>query len=341
MSKLKVIESDNSEWTETIGKCNNFDFYHTQSYHQLDDKNRPVLLSLVNEGTIVALPLIIRSIPNTQLFDCTSAYGYCGPISNLQSKDIPVAHLEHFRRELIEFFKKSNIVSAFTRLHPLIYSEDFFTDFGSIRYLNKTIAIDLSLSPEDQRKQYRKSNKSELNQLRRKGFYVVEAQTEHEIDAFIAIYNETMLRVNASSMYFFNREYFYRFLTSTDFKSKLLLAKFEDTIVAGAIFTITKGIMQYHLAGTASEYIKVTPMKLVIDEARLLGNELNLKYLHLGGGVGGSDDDPLFYFKAGFSGYFCQYKVWQYIVDERKYNDLVTESNADRASDFFPLYRSM
>ena len=206
--------------------------------------------------------------------------------------------------------------------------------------MNKTIAIDLRLAIDEQRKQFRKSNKSELNQLRNRGYQVKIANSKEDIDAFIAIYTETMQRVEAKEEYFFDNDYFYTFLSNTSFETKLLVATFEDKIIAGAIFTITNKIMQYHLAGTTQEFIKVTPMKLILDEARLLGNELNLDFLHLGGGVGGSDDDSLFRFKSGFSNFQCQFKIWKMIINEEKYNELVIKNNSDKQSNFFPLYRS-
>lgn len=340
MNKLEVIEVNNKEWSNIINKCHSYDFYHTQAYNLLEKENRPVLFTLFFKDHLIAMPLVIRQIPDSDCFDCTSAYGYCGPISNFNLEEIPVEHIETFRKEIVNYFKSSKIVSVFSRLHPLIKTEDFFSGFGLIRNLNKTVAIDLRLSLDDQRKQYRKSNKSELNQLRRKGYEVVEATTEEEIDCFISIYTETMLRVNAAKMYFFDKNYFSKFLSSDDFSSKLLVAKFEGKIIAGAIFTITNTIMQYHLAGTTEDFIKVTPMKLILDEARLLGNELNLDYLHLGGGVGGSDEDPLFRFKAGFSNYYCQYQVWELIVDSKKYDEMVLENNAVEKGSFFPLYRA-
>lgn len=97
--------------------------------------------------------------------------------------------------------------------------------------------------------------------------------------------------------------------------------------------------MQYHLAGTAQGFITHTPMKLILDEARLLGNKLNLDFLHLGGGVGGSDEDSLFRFKSGFSKLRCQYQIWQLIIDNEKYDELVAIKNTDKNSEFFPLYR--
>ena len=83
-------------------------------------------------------------------------------------------------------------------------------------------------------------------------------------------------------------------------------------------------------------------MKLIIDEARLLANSKNLTYFHLGGGVGGSDDDSLFKFKSGFSNLNYVFKVWKWIVDEKKY-DAITEmkcSGKEINPNFFPQYRS-
>ena len=341
MNKLVVIEVDNNEWSTIINKCQNYDFYHTQAYNHLEKEHRPVLFTFQFEDQLIALPLIIRQIPNSDWFDCTSVYGYCGPISTMNIDEIPLKIITFFQKELLKYFDQNKIISIFSRLHPLISTGSFFTDFGTISSLNKTVAIDLKLNAEDQRKQYRKSNKSELNQLRRKGYQVKVADSKEDIDSFIAIYNETMERVDAKKEFFFDDSYFYNFLDNTSFETKLLLATFEGKIIAGAIFTITNKIMQYHLAGTTQEFIKVTPMKLILDEARLLGNELMLDYLHLGGGVGGSDEDSLFRFKAGFSDDQHQFKIWKMIHNENRYKELVLKNNCILDSNFFPLYRAI
>lgn len=341
MNNFFVVEAQDTKWSEIINGCKYFDFYHTQSYHLLEKQNRPVLLVGIHDGITIALPLIIRQIPNSELFDCTSAYGYCGPISNINLEEVPKSIINLFTAELLQFFKENDIVTAFSRLHPIISFGEVFDDFGQIIPINKTVAIDLKISPEEQRKQYRKSNKSELNQLQRKGYEVVEAETDDEINSFIDIYNETMRRVEASNSYFFSQDYFYNFLKNKCFQNKLLLAKKDGVVTAGAIFTVTNTIMQYHLAGTTEAYIKETPMKLILDKARLMGNELGLEFLHLGGGVGGSDEDSLFRFKSGFSDYRCLYQVWRIIVDEKKYQELVEKSKANKNSSFFPLYRSI
>lgn len=340
MNKFLTFEVEDNNWSNIVNQCIDFDFYHTQAYHLLDKQNRPILLVGQYDEIIIAFPIILRNIPATNLHDCTSAYGYCGPISNQSTKLIPEKIIDNFILDLKTFFNKNKIITAFSRLHPLIENDRILKNLGEITHINNTIAINLKLSLEDQRSQFRKSTKSEINQLKRKGYSVVEATSNEDIERFIEIYYQTMTRVNANQYYFFSKNYFYEFLNNPNFKNSLLLAKKDNIICAGAIFTITHKIMQYHLAGTDELFMKDTPMKLILDEARLLGNQLKLDFLHLGGGAGGSDEDSLFKFKSGFSDYQFSFKVWKLILDNEIYESLIKPEQKLKTSNFFPLYRS-
>lgn len=334
-----ILNSNDTLWSTIVNKCKVFDFYHTLSYNKLEKSGNTLLFVLEFDNNCLALPLVIRAIPNSHYLDATSVYGYAGPISSIPFEEINHNIFHNFQQNLLNYFKENKIVSVFSRLHPLIDNNDFFLNFGTIENINKTVYVDLRLTLEEQKKQYRKSNKSELNQLRRKNYVVEEAKTKDEIDEFVSIYHETMKRVDASANYFFDYDYFYSFLNSTCFENKLLLAKIDNDIAAGAIFTVTNKVMQYHLAGTKESFIKETPMKLILDEARLKANELHLDYLHLGGGVGGSDEDTLFRFKSGFSNKTGDFKVWKMIVNHDVYNQLVKDKDIKDESTFFPLYR--
>lgn len=341
MLDFNVIELDNPKWDEIVKSSRIYDFHHTAFYHSIDNNYQSVLFVASNEDDFIGLPLVIRPIDDSPWFDATSVYGYGGPIASQQVDDLPLDLLMFFKTSLQEYFVAKNVISVFSRLHPLISYGSMFDGLGDVVDLNKTVAIDLMLTPEEQRRQYRKSNKSEINQLRKKGFVVEVAVLQNDIDRFADIYYETMDRVKASPYYYFTQDYFRSFLSNSSFENKLLVAKFDGEIVAGAIFTITDKIMQYHLAGTTEEFIRLTPMKLILDEARLIGNALTPAFLHLGGGVGGSDDDSLFRFKSGFSNHYCQFSVWKYIVDQEKYKWLVKENglSTHTESSFFPLYR--
>lgn len=339
MYRFDVIDKLQPEWNRIVKASKAYDFHHTSFYHSIDNNFDSKLFVGYDNDVFVALPLVIRPIDDTGYYDCTSVYGYAGPISNKECVDFGRDFTAFFKKEFDNYCLSNSVVCAFSRLHPLIDHDDFFHPFGKVRSVNETISIDLSLPIEKQRALYAKSNKSQINQLRRNGFLVVEAETDADLGAFVEIYYETMHRLHALPSYFFSKEYFYSFLNNTDFESKLLLVKHEGHTVAGGIFTMTNNIMQYHLSGTKTEYLRYTPMKLLLDEARLLGNKYSMDSLHLGGGHGGSHEDSLFLFKASFSKARCLFKVWQYIIDLENYNQL-SLSVSNKNSDFFPLYRS-
>lgn len=341
MFEFKAISSKSKEWSLILQKSDSYDFYHTAFYHSLDKEGEGFMLYATNEKDFIALPLIIRKIDGTIYSDATSVYGYCGPIASQDIKDVDVNLLEYLQNEITKYFTSSNIIAAFSRLHPLIEQKSLFNNFGEVLELNKTVSIDLTLPIEIQRRAFRKSLKSDLNQLRRKGYTSVVAASKEEIDEFIDIYYETMDRVEATPNYYFSKEYFHNFLSNNEFSNKLILAKKDEIITAGAIFTISGNIMQYHLAGTRSEYSRDTPMKLILDEARMIGTEMELTDLHLGGGVGGHDDDSLFHFKSGFSKSFKQFSIWRKIFNQEVYDKLVKEKGLENSdSSYFPLYRS-
>lgn len=340
MPNFQVIEGHSKEWNEILKRSHSYDFYHTEFYHNLETDGTPIMLVATVKENFIGLPLIIRRIEGTQYSDATSVYGYAGPIASQPIKNLDDDLLVFFKTQAKDYLQQRNIISVFSRLHPLIDQSKLFKDFGKIVELNKTVSIDLTLPLEEQRRIFRKSLKSELNQLRRLGFLIEEAKDKGEIDSFVDIYHATMDKLGASDDYYFSREYFHSFLDNKDFECKLLLSKFEGKITAGAIFTRVGEIIQYHLAGTLEEYVRQAPMKLILDEARLWGSSIGSKYLHLGGGVGGEDTDSLFRFKSGFSKDFYQFKVWKLIVNHEKYDELVNAKSLENSnSNYFPLYR--
>src|SRR5690606_15166901 len=252
--QFEIIENNSPKWTDIIKQATIHDFHQTAYFHKIDTNFVSKLLLFSDRDNFIALPVVIRPIESTDFFDITSVYGYSGPVYKF-NEGYDIYNLKaFFKTNFIEFCKSENIVSVFSRLHPLINQDLIIDGLGEIVNLNKTVAIDLTKSADEQRKEYRKSLKSELNQLRRKEIVVREATTKEEIDAFIAIYYETMDRVEATANYYFSKEYFYEFLNNQDFDAKLLIAVKDKKVIAGAIFTLTDKIMQYHLAGTTEEY---------------------------------------------------------------------------------------
>lgn len=330
------------DWNSYVYRALLYDFYHTWDYHFLThNEGEPFMFIYEENENFIAVPFLRRRIEGTDYYDFTSVYGYVGPISNLNFENLDPDFVKRFREGFHDFLIKENIVSVFSRLHPLIPQDLLLAEIGGLYDNGRTVAIDLKIPYEDQRSQYRKDHRSKINQLRRKGFYAKEADSSTELKEFVRIYNENMERVKASPYYFFDESYFLKLLHSKDFNTILLLIYFEDQITAGSIFITSNNIMQFHLSGTNGKFLKEAPAKLMIDEATLVARDQKLDYLHLGGGLGGSEDS-LFEYKSGFSNLYLNFKTWRYVVNQPIYNSLVLKklNTLEHNGNVFPLYRT-
>ena len=335
---IEVITTK-KEWGLFIKEVDAYDFYSTFDYHALSDTNleRPILIKYTENDIIIGLPLLIRKIENTCLFDATSVYGYAGPIS----KNITINFDNRlFRKELNDFFIENHIISVFSRLNPFLpYQNIILSGLGEIKIKGDVVMIDLNKSLKVQRQQYQRRIKSHINSAR-KLCTIRKAETTEDIKAFIDLYYENMNRVEAKESYFFSETYFYKFMNMDNCEIEILMASFNETndIISAAMFVKTKNIIQYHLSGTKTEFINVAAIKLLIDEMRIEATKENYKVFNLGGGLN-SKDDSLLRFKKSFSKIVKEFSVWQYVVSENIYKDLVKFSESDDL-DFFPGYRS-
>lgn len=339
------IVTTKKEWGAVLDRIPKYDVYHTHEYHQISKKSdeKPILVVYENNDSLVAIPLILQAIRDTAYNDATSAYGYCGPISKNIGPDFDSYH---FASNLKQFFLHMGVASVFSRLNPFIANQEaVLENSGTIESLGKVINIDLTKNLKDQCKAYNPRLKTYINKCRR-NYLIKEAGSEREIKKLVSIYYENMLRVNAKDQYFFPGSYFLNLLKSSEFETKFLLAydRANGKLAGGAIFTMVNDIVQYHLSGVRKEYLKLNPIKVLIDDMRIKATDKGFKYFNLGGGVG-NNQDSLFRFKSGYSKDFKSFKIWKYIVDQQVYDKLVADRHMECGYDskscqkFFPCYR--
>ncbi|OLS22250.1 MAG: hypothetical protein HeimC2_30320 [Candidatus Heimdallarchaeota archaeon LC_2] len=332
----------NETWDEIVRSCHRNDFYHSLNYHNLACENgegEPVLLTWENGKYKIILPLLFRSIEGTEFKDATSVYGYAGPITS--HKEIPTDIVILFQDELKEYFQSQKIISVFSRLHPLLNQVYILDGLGNIVEEGKTVSVNLKLPFEEQWKQFRKGMKYDVNKLSKENYQVLEDENLDFLDQFVDLYNESMQRVDADAKYFFSKSYLERFFNSCSYKPKLFFVKDpeDNQIICGAIFVFTRNIIQYHLSGSYTRFLRIGATKLIINRLRIIGTELNYDLLHLGGGFGGSESDSLFNFKAGFSRDRHTFHVWRYIVDPVAYKSICDSMGILEDNGFFPMYR--
>ncbi|MDQ3621037.1 MAG: ATP-grasp domain-containing protein [Verrucomicrobiota bacterium] len=354
---MRILQLQQAEeWSSVLERSWQYDFYHLPAYHAMAEQQSEgtAHLFVYEQGDyMIAVPLLVRSvseIPGLQELarpwkDATSVYGYAGPISS--HANLPEAVAQDFKAALRDVLKREGVTSVFSRLHPLLAQIELLSGLGEVKPLGETISIDLKLPAETQWQQFRSNHRKDITKLQRLGIVCHEDQQLAYLDQFVSVYRETMRRVAAHDYYFFDRSYFEDLIRDLGSNSHLFIASQHGEAIAGGLFIECGGILQYHLGGSRDEYLKLGPMKLLIDSVRRWASEKNLDVLHLGGGVG-SQQDSLFRFKAGFSDRRHSFTCWRWIVFPEIYRELCEtasrfqEQNLLRCSspEYFPEYRS-
>lgn len=334
---IEIIE-EKRHWDNFVSNFEKSDLYHTFDYHHITKgEHKPVLVRYCDGQACIGLPLLIRKIPGTTFYDATSVYGYPGPLCKNISADFDNTT---FSKELREYLIENNIVSVFSRLNPFMpLQHKALENIGCIGKKGVIVSIDLKKDIEQQRMEFGRRLKGQLNKVRRHCF-VKKANSDEELQDFIEIYRENMDRVNADPMYYFDDSYFRVLAKSDSFHTETLLAVHKDSgeTIGASMFIYKNSIAHYHLSGTRNDYLSLMPTKLLIDEMRIKATEMGLAQLNLGGGLS-SANDSLLRFKSSFSKNLMDFYVWKLVVLPQVYDDLVCNRVAANNVDFFPLYR--
>ncbi len=357
MTRLEVLTTDEPTlWHQALVGCPQYDFYHLPQYHALESargEGEARLFHFADGPYSICLPLLLRPLhelpyaPSVreEWWDATSVYGYVGPVCS--HAEIPEAVVEEFQRALEETLRRLHVVDVFSRLHPLIEQHSLLGGLGECAMLSRTVSIDLTLPPETQRSQFHASTRTKINRLRRQGVICIHDKAGRYFENFLEIYDETMRRVRAAPMYFFGRTYFERLWRDLAPNVHLFVCLQNERPIAAGLFLDCRGIVQYHLAGTRTDALPMSPFRLLIDTVRLWATERGCRVLHLGGGLTGRPDDGLFHAKCGFSKRTHDFAVWRWVLMPEIYRRLCEETSLwnerhglEAAAGYFPQYRS-
>lgn len=321
------------------------DVYHLPEYTEISARyegGEPVAFLAASEGTEVLLPLRIRELPGAlhappDWRDAASPYGYPGPLAT----DPADSHgVEACLTAIMGAARAAGLVSAFVRLHPLLSPPVGTVGLaGEVEAHGSVVYLDLTRSEEELWSQVRSNHRRGIRKLTRQGYSVTMDDWDTYTE-FVRVYEATMRRVDASPFYFFSTPYY------DDLRCALLdhvhlctVRTRGGHVAAAGIFFETAGIVQYHLGGTADEFVSDAPSKLMFHAVREWARARGNRVLHLGGGLGGRSDS-LFHFKSGFSSLRASFHTLRVAFDDARYTDLLRRAGAEQATGFFPAYRA-
>lgn len=354
---VQIINLSSPLWSEILQKLHH-DIYHLPEYVNLEAQriNATAEAIVIDDGeNLFFLPYLLRQceklIKNEttqEVFDVVSPYGYPGILLS-ESAAMNPEFLQSAMSQFISKLRERNVCSAFLRMHPILnpgLNEIYASDICKVS--GHTVGVDLSLSVEEIWSQTRSDHRKDINRHKRSGLIASMVPFEEYFDEFIDIYHETMERVNAKGLYYFDRDFFVSWLNNLKEHLHLGIVKFEDEVMCACLFTECSGIVQSYLSGTKNHFLKQSPDKLLFDYVRFWAKERGNKFLHLGGGFGGAKDG-VYNFKAGFSKQSYTFLTFRLITNLEKYHHLVdlqartlqTDSATLLNSGFFPAYRAL
>jgi hypothetical protein len=348
MTVLQTVDSD--EWLSVLARCRQHDFHHLPQYHRVAEQRGEGQANffVYREGEYtIGFPLLLRPVQagNSEGWqDATSVYGYGGPVASHDA--MPETVVRNFQREFAMALGERRVATVFSRLHPLIAQQEFLAGIGECPVNGTTLSIDLTLPEDEQCAHYSKKCRASLRKLREHEFIGLHDEEKRYLPEFVEVYRETMERVGAHSSYHFDQAYFDLLTGELGSASHLFVALQDGVVAAATICTICDGIVQDHLGGTRTAFLKLSPDRLVVDTARHWATNVGARAYHLGGGVG-AQEDSVFKYKSGFSDRRHTFSTFRWVVRPEVYEEL--NQNAARwnaangmepiSASFFPAYR--
>ena len=333
---VKVVD-ESGQWKAVLFEIGEYDFFHTYDFHRVSEENgegQPILFVAVDEYDCVLAcwPTLKRAILGTDYFDLSGVYGYGGP---LFCKGVAV---ESALDALWQGMKEYGAVTLFSRMHPLFVGS-IIDEHQRGERLGDVVVVDI-VQGERHLSSYRGSHRREIVNSQKKGLILAVDWECSELSDFVEIYQNAMRDLSARDYYLFSEEYFRKIAAAEDFKVFIIFAIYEGVKVAASIFIVTNDLMQYYLSGSDYAYRNLSASKAIIARAHELAEELGVRSLILGGGVG-SERDSLFKFKAGFSNNFKPFYVVKKVLSEKRYESLCSTKNVSpQVAGFFPPYRA-
>ncbi len=306
------------------------DIYFTPEYYQLHEENgdgTAVCLIYSNGTDIIIYPFLINPIKQLgyslekEYYDIQGAYGYNGFLTNNKT----LSFINSFHNIFKQYCFDENIIAEFTRFHPLIRNQEISLPETTVLFNRKTVYIDLTDSFDEIWKNEFSSKNRNMIRKALNANVSIEIGSINDYFAFQQLYIQTMLRLNADPYYFFNEKYFRNLNDLLGENQKLLLAKYDNKIVAGSILLLYGNYAHYHLSARDNDYASLAANNLILDFALKFAKTKGCKFFHLGGGSSTSENDRLFLFKSDFSKKYLDFFIGKKIHDEKIYNNIIEQ----------------
>jgi hypothetical protein len=344
-----LVSSKDLKWQALLQRVPH-DVYHTPGYAEVcaREHNRrrsvtvqPMAFIWDHTDCAAIIPLLVSPVPGEvqelfdyPVYDAVSPNGYSGPITSSPGTT---------EQQILHSFKVNaadqGLLSCFLRAHPTLASSFRWFDGDESEVVGGTLGISCGRDVEAILSSYRSTFRRDVKRLLKSDKLVTEFGRWDLLPAFAASYLRNMARLQAAESYLFDVPYFEDLARSCAQYVELLTVSEGSRFLGGVLLFHCRGVVQYHLPACEDEGRDLGLNRLLIHKMVEYAISKQASLVHLGGGVGGSEDS-LAYFKRGFSDKEFPYRCYKIVLDQAGYSRACNGVGQSGHTTFFPRYRN-
>jgi hypothetical protein len=320
---VAVVRPRDRRWRSALARQVQDDVYFLPELHEVyEAQGDGHALAFVAEdaGDVLVHPFMLRPIERvgaeelTGLADIESINGYSGPLATTGDRSFLDAAWDAFQRWCLD----AGVVAEFIRFHPLLANHLLAPATAQVTADRDMVVLSLESGlweryPSVQRNMVRKAEKL--------GLEVVDDGADW--DAFVALYAESMQRLESRAAVRFGPDYFSALRECLGDDVKLFAAYDGDVLVAGAVFMLHGSFAHYHLAASDTTLRRSSGAgNLLLHRGATWAAARGATVMHLGGGRTTRPDDELLRFKRSVSSERRPYCLGRVVHDEERMDDL-------------------
>jgi Acetyltransferase (GNAT) domain len=251
-------------------------------------------------------------LPAVGGFDIQSPYGYGGPVAN--SED--AGFLARAWNAYVDWAREAGVAAEFIRFHPLAQNTRFYG--GCIEEDRQTVWV--NLQTDDPSAEYQTRVRTAIRKAQKSGIKFECAGSDEIVSRFAMFYRAGMTAISASPFYLFDDAYFDQIARWP--ASRLSVCTFKGEWLSAGLFLYGDDCVEYHLAASSDAGKRLSASNLLLHEVALSAKAEGYLRLYLGGGSDPQPDNPLYFYKAGFSRNRAPFSVGTFCHDAARYEVL-------------------
>ncbi len=255
-------------------------------------------------------------------FGATSPYGYGGPVTPVTDP----AFLSQAWSAWRDWCRQEGVLAEFCRFHPQLPSSALAFG-GTVKENRQTVSVDLTVP--DVAAGFNTLTRRKIRKTREAGVQVRWSRDPADWALYAAFYRQAMQDLQATAFYFFPDAYFEALsrLSCTH----LLVCEKEGRWLSAGVYLLEGGVLEYHLGASSPEGKATGTPSLLQAEAAAWGQARGAHALYLAGGTDPSPENPLLFYKLGFSRRTLPFSVGEAIHDDNRYWTAAARLGFDRS----------